>query len=56
MLQMEMQSKNPEDQINEEETGNLSDKEIQSIQKSVAIVSPSICHEVMGPNAMILVF
>ena len=23
---------------------------------SVSIVSPSICHEVMGPNAMILVF
>ena len=29
MLQMEMQSKNPEDQINEEETGNLSDKEFR---------------------------
>ena len=23
---------------------------------TVSIVSPSICHEVMGPNAMILVF
>ena len=23
---------------------------------SVSIVSPSICHEVMGPDAMILVF
>jgi len=29
MLQMEKQSKNPEDQINEEETGNLSDKEFR---------------------------
>ena len=29
MLQMEMQSKNPEDQINEEETGNLSYKEFR---------------------------
>ena len=25
-------------------------------QVSVSIVSPSICHEVMGPDAMILVF
>ena len=24
--------------------------------KSVSTVSPSICHEVMGPDAMILVF
>ena len=29
MLQMEKQSKNPEDQINEEQTGNLSDKEFR---------------------------
>ena len=28
--------------------------EIKSV--TVSIVSPSICHEVMGPNAMILVF
>ena len=29
MLQMEKQSKNPKDQIHEEETGNLSDKEFR---------------------------
>ena len=32
----------------------LEPKKIKSI--SVSIVSPSICHEVMGPDAMILVF
>ena len=32
----------------------LEPKEIKSV--TVSIVSPSICHEVMGPNAMILVF
>ena len=32
----------------------LEPKEIKSI--TVSIVSPSICHEVMGPDAMILVF
>ena len=32
----------------------LEPKKIKSI--TVSIVSPSICHEVMGPNAMILVF
>ena len=32
----------------------LEPKEIKSV--SVFIVSPSICHEVMGPDAMILVF
>ena len=29
-------------------------KQIKSV--TVSIVSPSICHEVMGPDAMILVF
>ena len=29
-------------------------KEIKSV--TVSVVSPSICHEVMGPDAMILVF
>ena len=32
----------------------LEPKKIKSV--SVAIVSPSICHEVMGPDAVILVF
>ena len=32
----------------------LEPKKIKSV--NVSIVSPSICHEVMGPNAMILVF
>ena len=32
----------------------LEPKKIKSV--TVFIVSPSICHEVMGPNAMILVF
>ena len=32
----------------------LKPKKIQSV--TVSIVSPSICHEVMGPDAMILVF
>ena len=32
----------------------LEPKEIKSV--IVSIVSPTICHEVMGPNAMILVF
>ena len=32
----------------------LDPKKIKSI--TVSIVSPSICHEVMGPDAMILVF
>ena len=32
----------------------LEPKKIKSI--TVSIVSPSICHEVMGPSAMILVF
>ena len=32
----------------------LEPKKIKSV--SVSIVSPSICHEVMGPDAMILVF
>ena len=32
----------------------LEPKKIKS--RIVSIVSPSICHEVMGPNAMILVF
>ena len=32
----------------------LQPKEIKSV--TVSIVSPSICHEVMGPDAMILVF
>ena len=32
----------------------LEPKKIKSL--TVSIVSPSICHEVMGPNAMILVF
>ena len=31
----------------------LEPKKIKSV--SVSILSPSICHEVMGPNAMILV-
>ena len=32
----------------------LEPKKIKSA--TVSIVSPSICHEVMGPDAMILVF
>ena len=32
----------------------LEPKKIKSL--TVTIVSPSICHEVMGPDAMILVF
>ena len=32
----------------------LEPKKIKSV--TVSIVSPSICHEVMGPNDMILVF
>ena len=32
----------------------LEPKKIESV--TVSIVSPSICHEVMGPDAMILVF
>ena len=32
----------------------LEPKKIKSV--TVSIVSPSICHEVMGPNAMILLF
>ena len=32
----------------------LEPKKIKSA--TISIVSPSICHEVMGPNAMILVF
>ena len=32
----------------------LDPKKIKSA--TVSIVSPSICHEVMGPNAMIVVF
>ena len=32
----------------------LGPKKIKSV--TVSIVSPSICYEVMGPNAMILVF
>ena len=33
---------------------NLEPKKIKTV--NVYIVSPSICHEVMGPDAMILVF
>ena len=33
---------------------DLEPKEIKSV--SVSIASPSICHEVMGPDAMNLVF
>ena len=32
----------------------LEPKKIKSV--TLSIVSPSICHEVMGPDAMILVF
>ena len=32
----------------------LEPKKINSL--TISIVSPSICHEVMGPDAMILVF
>ena len=32
----------------------LESKKIKSV--AVSVVSPSICHEVMGPDAMILVF
>jgi len=32
----------------------LEPKKIKSL--TVSIVSPSVCHEVMGPDAMILVF
>ena len=35
-------------------TVTLEPKEVKSV--TVSIVSPSICHEVMGPDAMILVF
>ena len=34
--------------------GNLEPKKIKSV--TVSIISPCICHEVMGPDAMILVF
>ena len=34
--------------------GILEPKKIKSV--TVSIVSPSICHEVMGPDAVILVF
>ena len=34
-----------------------SDFEVQKINSlTLSIVSPSICHEVMGPDAMFLVF
>ena len=33
-----------------------SDFEDQEIKVTASIVSPSICHEVMGPDATILVF
>jgi len=33
---------------------DLGTQEIKSI--TVSIVSPTICHEVMGPDAMILVY
>ena len=33
-----------------------SDLEPRKIKSVVSIVSPSICHEVMGPDALILVF
>ena len=33
---------------------DLEPKNIKSL--TVSIISPSICHEVMGPDAMILVF
>ena len=33
---------------------NLESKKIKSF--TVSIVSPSSCHEVMGPDAMVLVF
>ena len=32
----------------------LETRKIKSV--TVSIVSPSVCHEVMGPDAMILVF
>ena len=35
-------------------TVNLETKKIKSV--TVSIFSPSICHELMGPNAMIFVF
>ena len=34
----------------------LEPKKINSFSVTVSIVSPSICHEVRGPDAMILVF
>jgi len=34
--------------------GDFGVQEIKSV--TVSIVSPSICHEVMGPDTMILVF
>ena len=34
--------------------GILESKKIKSV--SISIVSPSVCHEVIGPDAMILVF
>ena len=47
----------------EQETGSKSGKEyikavycILSVSLTVSIVSPSVCHEVMGPDAIILVF
>ena len=36
--------------------GICSDFGAQENKVTVSIVSPSICHEVMGPDAMILVF
>ena len=35
-------------------SGNLEPKKIKSV--TVSIISPSICHKVMGPDSMILVF
>ena len=39
---------------NDEDKNSRASKKIKSV--SVSIVSPSICHEVMGPDAMIFVF
>ena len=38
-------------------TGSITDLTIQAfVGKVMSILSPSICHEVMGPDAMILIF
>ena len=41
-------------QLQSQSAGILESKKIKSV--TISIVSPSICHEVMGPDTMMLVF